>query len=298
MTSLLTRRMLAAFAGLAMAGCAQATVFHRQLVGLSVVDRETGQVLPAWRANGRTFIAGEPGARYGLRVTNYTAGRVKVVLSVDGVNIITGASAGYDQRGYIIAPHASEDLNGWRKSDQEIAAFTFAPLTDSYAARTGRPQDVGVIGMAVFTERAPPPRAPLYETPSAAKPAAPRLQLGPMAGFSAPSPPPPPPPPALMPAPGVMGGHPPAAEADAAGSGAYAQRSEKLGTGHGAREWSYSPTVWFQCATPYPVQIGRIEYDTYENLIAAGVIPRRPGPQPRPFPVEPGREGYVPDPPE
>ena len=94
-----------------------------------------------------------PGARYSLRVTNHTDGRVLVVMSVDGVNILTGETAGYGQRGYVFAPHESLDLTGWRKSRREVAAFTFAPLPQSYAARTGRPADVGVIGIAVFKEK-------------------------------------------------------------------------------------------------------------------------------------------------
>ena len=59
-------------------------------VDLKVVDRETGQALRVWRHDGRLFVAGEPGARYSLRVTNHTDGRVLVVMSVDGVNILTG----------------------------------------------------------------------------------------------------------------------------------------------------------------------------------------------------------------
>jgi len=74
-------------------------------------------------------------------------------MSVDGVNIVSGETANYDQRGYIFDAHESHAVNGWRKSDTEIAAFTFASLPQSYAARTGRPADVGVIGMAVFNER-------------------------------------------------------------------------------------------------------------------------------------------------
>jgi len=160
-----------AAAGLAMAmamgtaGCASA--YSPDLVGLSVVDRDTGQTLQVYRHDGRTFVAGRPGARYALRVVNHTGGRVLVVLSVDGVNILSGETAGYDQRGYVFDPYESYDLNGWRKSDSEIAGFTFAPLSQSYAARTGRPGDVGVIGMAVFKERARPRPQPRNVYPEA-----------------------------------------------------------------------------------------------------------------------------------
>ncbi len=73
-------------------------------------------------------------------------------------NILTGDTASYDEGGYVFDPHESYEVTGWRKSTTQIAAFTFAPLPESYAARTGRPADVGVIGMAVFNERLVPPQ--------------------------------------------------------------------------------------------------------------------------------------------
>src|SRR5665213_3993639 len=156
--SLRRRTILAtALAAICLGGAACA---HADAVDLTVVDRATGQPLRVWRHDGRLFVAGRPGARYSLRVTNHTDGRVLVVLSVDGVNILTGETASYDQRGYVFDPHESYDVSGWRKSDSEVAAFAFAPLPQSYAARTGRPADVGVIGMAAFEEKVVPVQAP------------------------------------------------------------------------------------------------------------------------------------------
>jgi hypothetical protein len=129
------------------------------LIDLEVIDRETGQAAQVWRHAGRLHVAGQPGARYSLRVTNNTAGRLLVVMSVDGVNVLTGQTAAYGQSGYVFRPYESYDVSGWRKSDAEVAAFTFAPFPRSYAARTGRPHDVGVIGIAAFTERVVAPLA-------------------------------------------------------------------------------------------------------------------------------------------
>ena len=108
-------------------------------VGLSLVDRETGSELPFWRQGGRRFVAGEPGRRYGLRVVNRTGGRVLLVLSVDGINVFSGETAGYDQRGYVLDPYESYDVNGWRKSTSEIAAFKSAPETRHSEGAGGRP---------------------------------------------------------------------------------------------------------------------------------------------------------------
>jgi hypothetical protein len=299
-------------------------------VDLQVVDRETGQPLKVWRHDGRLFVAGAPGDRYGLRVTNHTDGRVLVVMSVDGVNILSGETAGYDQRGYIFGPYESHDLNGWRKSLSEVADFTFTRLPHSYAALTGRPANVGVIGIAVFDEKVAPvaaePTAPASppddsyrgEADSAggadramSQNVPPRLAMR-----EAPEPPPPP----QSVAGGaddrtnvtdiVVTGQKRESRRQSARVSAFTSRSrdvaaaerqdEKLGTGHGAREQSVMTIEPFERATSYPQFTLEIAYDTHDNLVAMGVIPawRYGQRQPRPFPSSPAVAGFVPDPPD
>jgi hypothetical protein len=266
-------------------------------VDLQVVDRDTGQPLRIWRHHGRLFVAGGPDQRYGLRVTNRTNGRVLVVLSVDGVNVVTGETAGYNQTGYVFGPYGSYDINGWRKSDADVAAFSFAPLPQSYAARTGRPSDVGVIGMAVFKEKV------VIPTPAAVLAAPEPIRRGkagqgsngaPRAMGGVPTIPP-------LPAPPVQQRveEPSFAPSQPEIVVTARRREEKLGTAHGAREWSVVTRVNFERATRRPQSVRQIEYDTAANLVAAGVIPSRPSAdsRPRPFPSRPAREGYVPDPP-
>jgi hypothetical protein len=288
------RTVLATAIGAICASCA-ATAFADP-VDLSVVDRDTGRPLRIWRHDGRLFVAGRPGARYSLRVANNTNGRVLVVMSVDGVNILTGETANYDQRGYIFDAHESYAVNGWRKSDTEVAAFTFAALPESYAARTGRPADVGVIGMAVFDERASVEEptdeadqtAPPYGADTTRRSIAPPTAVPSPQGFSARMAAPPPPP-------------APSAEAPAQSSAIVTaeRRQDKLGTAHGAREWSVATEAPFERATDYPQFVSQIEYDSYDNLVASGVIqPAWNGQhRPRPFPSHPAGEGFVPDPP-
>ena len=326
------RRRTVLGAAIAVIGFAGAASVHADTdpVDLTVVNRETGQPLRVWRHHGRLFVAGEPGVRYSLRVTNHTDGRVLVVMSVDGVNILTGETANYDQRGYVFKPYESYDVTGWRKSNAEVAAFTFAPLPQSYAARTGRPGDVGVVGMAVFSEKVavsvPEPRFPEPHDPvfrpegrdgggsntygalnapgsRRAAPPPPPLPIPPAPhAFSQAAPAPPPPPSEVVVTAQRRG---PSAVAAFSGKSALAsdalarRQDEKLGTAHGAREWSVVNLTSFERATPYPLSLRRIEYDTYDHLVASGVIPRWRNAEhrPRPFPSEPDGEGYVPDPP-
>ena len=278
--------------------CLSATACARPLVDLSVIDRDTGEQLAKYGHHGRQYIAGAPGHRYALHLSNRTGERVMVVLSVDGVNAITGQTAGANQGGYVLGPWQSAEITGWRKSDNDIAQFLFTELDDSYAARTGRPDNVGVIGMAVFRERVPVPvyqppvyQPPIYQQPypspevdreeaqsggygSYANRKDARAAGSPMAKASN--------------AEGAM---------DAASSAPYEPTAQRLGTGHGEREYSPIERTEFERLTSYPQQVVTLYYDAPAQLAARGIIPRywarplRPA-GPDPFPV-----GYVPDPP-
>jgi hypothetical protein len=181
MPSLLRRGLLLAAVLCASTACAP--LGAQPLVQMTVVDRDSGQWLSEMRHHGRRWIAGAPGHRYGVRLTNSTGERVLVVLAVDGVNAVTGETASPSQAGYVLDPWESAEIDGWRKSLDDIAQFVFTDLPDSYAARTGRPFDVGVIGIAVFREAQP---IALYEPPSPLADSAARKAAAPAAEASAP----------------------------------------------------------------------------------------------------------------
>lgn len=159
-----------------------------RLIDVNVIDRDSGARLPVYQHAGQWWVAGQPGARYAVELRNATGARVLGVLAIDGVNAISGATAAWSQTGYVLARRQRARITGWRKSDAEVAAFQFTDLPDSYAARTGRPDHAGVIGVAVFRERVqPPPPASIAEAPRAAaegtasarrEAAAPRLGTG------------------------------------------------------------------------------------------------------------------------
>ena len=150
------RRLLLTLALASAAACTLPAVAHARitpsLVELDVVDRDSGQTLPEYRHRAQDWIAGAPGHRYAVRRRNTPGERVLVVLSVDGVNAVTGQTANPAQAGYVLEPWESAEISGWRKSMDDIAQFVFTDLGDSYAARTGRPHNVGVIGVAVSQE--------------------------------------------------------------------------------------------------------------------------------------------------
>jgi hypothetical protein len=138
------------------------------LADLTVYDRSEGRSLPVYWHEGRAWVVGRPGNEYQLNLRNRQGEDLLAVLSVDGVNAISGESAGVQQSGYVLSPGGSLEVKGWRKDLARTAAFYFTTLADSYAARTGRPDNVGAIGVALFRRRAPEP-APLSQIAPSAK---------------------------------------------------------------------------------------------------------------------------------
>lgn len=268
-TSTLFRWLLPAILAVAAASSAQAGVGG--IADIEIYDRGSGLILPVYWHQGRHYVAGRPGNEYEIRVRSQSRERVLAVTSVDGVNVVTGQTASPGQGGYVLEPYASQGIAGWRKSMDRTAAFYFTALPDSYAARTGRPDNVGVIGVALFRE-ALPPRRPWTDAEIA-----PEYRRGD----------------------GAAGGAPQSPPASSSRSEGYAdqapQAQEKLGTGHGRSEWSGARYTTFQRRSSRPDEVVEIWYDSEANLIAMGVIEppywTRPG-RPRAFPA-----GFVPDPP-
>jgi len=113
-----------------------------------------GNHLRSYTHGRATYVLGQYGARYNIRVFNQTNQRVEAVVTVDGRDAISGATGDYvTQRGYVIDPYDSVLVEGFRRSLSQIAAFRFTNPADSYAGRRGTAQNVGVIGVAIFKER-------------------------------------------------------------------------------------------------------------------------------------------------
>jgi hypothetical protein len=268
---------------------AESQTFHRVnagLVSLDVYDRSASSSLPVFVKDGRRYIVGTPGHEYALRIRNNTAGRVLVVTSVDGLNVISGATAAPDQSGYVLDAWGSVEITGWRKSLDRIAAFFFTEHENSYAARTGRPLDVSVIGVAAFREKVRP-MALHDDTRYRSLPATPesssrRNDAEPDVGRADQ--------PSAAAAPAESNA------ADIRPQASEARRAQsKLGTGHGRSESSRVTVVSFERASATPSQTIAVQYDRRENLVALGVLPpayvsRR---EPEPFP---GGLRFAPDP--
>jgi hypothetical protein len=119
---------------------------------IRVVD-DRGASLPTFAAGGRSYVMGQDGARYSLRIENQTGARFEAVATVDGLDVIDGQPGSFQKRGYLVAPWSTVEIDGFRRSENEVAAFRFGRVKDSYATKRGNDRNVGVIGVAVFQER-------------------------------------------------------------------------------------------------------------------------------------------------
>lgn len=249
------------------------------IADIVIHDRAQNRTLPVYVHEGRHYVVGQPGNEYEIRLRNRLRADILTVVSVDGVDVITGETADWQQSGYVLGAQQGFGVKGWRKSLERTAAFYFTALPDSYAARTGRPDNVGVIGVAVFRKK---PQPVVQYAP-------PRLARNADAEASAPS--------AMAedrgPARDAASGAGAASRAEA--PAAAAQKSARLGTGHGRSETSVVTYTEFERATAAPAEIITIYYDSYRNLVAQGVIREpslaRPDPFPQPFPAR-----FAPDP--
>jgi len=126
-------------------------------------EDQQGNALRTFRANGTTFVLGQQGRRYNLRLSNNTNGRIEVVVNVDGRDIIHGRrSSGTSDRGYLVPSRGSVLIRGYRTTMSSVAAFRFSSPRDSFAGRHGRAHSVGIVNVAAYRERAeavlvPPP---------------------------------------------------------------------------------------------------------------------------------------------
>ncbi len=289
-----------------LAGFSSAAGAVGNLADVTVYDRMENRTLPIHQHNGRYYVVGKPGNEYQIRVANRSRQEILSVVSVDGVNAVSGETANWEQTGYVLGNYQAFDIRGWRKSMDRIAAFYFTQHQNSYAARTGRPHNVGVIGVAVFRKYEPPVRIdpPVRPWPrpysrsdspwpssnessgssssldSARSEEAPATRAAPAEAQSS------------------AGAPSGAMEDRAIGRSEIARpprQAAKLGTGHGRIEESHITYTNFERATSSPAEIITIHYDTYENLLAQGVIYQPPvvarPTQPTPFPGQ-----FVPDP--
>jgi len=68
---------------------------------------------------------------------------LEAVATVDGLDVSSGRPGSFDRRGYVLDPRETLRIEGFRRSMEEVAAFRFGAVSDSYAAEMGDDRNVG-----------------------------------------------------------------------------------------------------------------------------------------------------------
>jgi hypothetical protein len=114
---------------------------------------ESGRPLEGFSTGSATYVVGQHGSRYIIQIQNHTGNRLEAVATVDGLDVINGQPGSFANRGYIVSPFSTVEIDGFRRSLDTVAAFRFGTVRDSYAAKKGTDRNVGVVGVAFFHER-------------------------------------------------------------------------------------------------------------------------------------------------
>ncbi|MBC8127620.1 MAG: hypothetical protein H8M99_10825 [Gloeobacteraceae cyanobacterium ES-bin-144] len=113
--------------------------------------------LPTFKENwgqNRRFVAGETDKPYSIAIHNDSDSPLEIVASVDGLDVQDGKPASFSKRGYLVDAQQTILIDGFRTSYSHVAAFKFSSVAGSYAnLRHGDTRNVGVIGIAVFTQK-------------------------------------------------------------------------------------------------------------------------------------------------
>jgi hypothetical protein len=229
-----------------------------------------GQPSREYHARGTTYVEARQGAEYSLRLSNRSGARIAVALAVDGLNSIDAkTTAAAAAAKWVLDPWETITIDGWQTSQQSARRFVFTTEPDSYGEWLGRTDNLGVIEAVVFRER--PARRELAEevTRSKAKDEAKRQHAE-----AAPAP----------------------TQSEGAAAGALSQ--EHAATGIGRRVDNPVRRVELELEPAPSAQI-RIRYEYRPQLVALGVLP----PPPLPDPLERREQahgfsdnGFCPDP--
>lgn len=138
-----------------------------------------GKSVKEYNKDGKVFIEAKSGTEYSIRVKNNTGKRALAIISVDGINAITGNIATPQDSGYVINSWSSIEIKGYRKDTEGGGRFKFTEKGSGYSNEVdGTGVNSGVIGVVIIEEKEIPVIPVYYKmydfdkypTPETAKP--------------------------------------------------------------------------------------------------------------------------------
>lgn len=125
--------------------------------GIEMLVLINGRPAKEYTHQGMSFIEARKGTNYTIKLKNNTYNRTMVVVSVDGLDVVSGKNAAETDTGYILDAYGSVEIKGYRLSDNDSAAFVFTSKGKSYVQSVkSDARNCGVIGVRAFEEKSKP----------------------------------------------------------------------------------------------------------------------------------------------
>jgi hypothetical protein len=134
--------------------------------GIEMLVLINGRPAKEYTHQGMSFIEARNGTNYTIKLKNNTGYRVMTVVSVDGLDVVSGKNAAETDTGYILDAYGSTEIKGYRLSDNDSAAFVFTSKGKSYVQSVkSDARNCGVIGVRTFGEKLTSPWYGTYTVP-------------------------------------------------------------------------------------------------------------------------------------
>lgn len=115
---------------------------------------ENKKIIPLYRNQDEQYqFYGKENERYIIYLHNTSPRKVyEAIITVDGLDVINGQSGSYQNRGYLLRTGDTLFVEGFRKSDQQVAAFRFSTPDEDYVNHNiqNNKKDLGIISVALF----------------------------------------------------------------------------------------------------------------------------------------------------
>lgn len=133
-----------------------------KLNGVTINVLVKGRSVDEYQHNGNVWIEGRPNSEYSIKLKNTTHKPRQVIVSVDGLDVLTGNPAGIHSPAFSLDPYESYEISGWSTKLGEVARFVFSKLSGKSGKSTysNMKQSLGSIGFVVSGKSEEPFVAP------------------------------------------------------------------------------------------------------------------------------------------
>lgn len=105
------------------------------------------------------FVTAHSDQHYNIIVRNHNPNHIKIIMSVDELNVIDGKPASFAKHDYLINTQNNLKIDDFHTNTHKITTFHFNSVRNSYAARKhGNTHNVGIISITTFNQADNSPR--------------------------------------------------------------------------------------------------------------------------------------------